>query len=124
LVQTIPSIEPGSAGPNTAAEVAVHPNGRYVYASNRGTENSIAVFAIDPGSGALTLVERVPSRGLWPRNFSIDRTGRWMVVSNHDSDNLVVFAIDRESGRLTATGEPIFAPNPFGTRFLEGPAQP
>lgn len=118
-VQIIATLEPGFTGANTAAEIAVHPSGRYVYASNRGADNSIAVFSVDRDSGRLTPVERVPSRGLWPRNFSIDRAGRWMVVSNHDSDSLVVFAIDEASGRLTPVGEPVAAPTPFGTRFLE-----
>jgi len=122
LEQTLSTLEPGFDGENTAAEIAVHPSGRYVYASNRGTENSIAVFAVDPASGGLRPVERVSSRGAWPRNFSIDRSGRWMVVSNHDSDNLVVFAIDPSTGRLTPVGDPVSAPLPFGTRFLESSA--
>lgn len=118
-LQTISTLPADFSGQNTASEIAVHPSGRYIYASNRGSDNTIAVFAVDPVSALLTPVDRVSSRGLWPRNFSIDRTGRWMVVSNHDSDSLVVFAIDPVSGRLAAVGEPVAAPNPFGTRFLE-----
>ena len=119
LRQTVSTLPEGFAGENTAAEVAVHPSGNYVYASNRGTDNSIAVFAVDAGPGPLSAIERVSSRGQWPRNFSIDRSGRWMIVSNHDSDSLAVFSIDRSTGRLTPVGEPVTAPHPFGTRFLE-----
>jgi 6-phosphogluconolactonase len=116
--QTIPTLEAGFTGENTAAEIAVHPSGRFIYASNRGTENCVTVFSVDPASGQLALVERVSSRGKWPRNFTIDPEGRWMVVSNHDSDNAVVFRIAAETGRLTPVGDPVSLPTPFGTRFL------
>lgn len=124
LDQSISTLAPGFSGANTAAEIAVHPSGRYVYASNRGADNSIAAFTIDATSGKLAPLARVSSRGLLPRNFTIDRSGRWMVVSNHDSDSLVVFAIDPTTGGLAPVGEPVTVPNPFGTRFLEAPAQP
>ena len=115
--QTISTLPADFTGENTCAEIEVHPNGRFLYASNRG-HDSLAVFAIDPASGQLAFVERVSSRGKWPRNFAFDPTGRWIVCTNHNSDNAVVFRVDAATGRLTPVGEPVAVPYPFCERFL------
>ena len=115
--QTIPTLPPDFKGTNTCAEVEVHPNGKFLYGSNRG-HDSIAIFAIDAASGRLTLVEHVPTQGKWPRNFAFDPSGRWMLVTNHNSDNAVVFRVDEATGHMTRTGEPVPVPFPFCERFL------
>ncbi|HUJ44689.1 MAG TPA: lactonase family protein [Opitutaceae bacterium] len=115
--QTSSTLPADFKGTNTCAEVEVHPNGRFLYGSNRG-HDSIAVFAIDPATGRLTPVEYVPTQGKWPRNFAFDPTGRWMLVTNHNSDNAVVFRVDEATGRLTQTGAPVPVPFPFCERFL------
>jgi 6-phosphogluconolactonase len=116
--QTIPTLPPDFKGVNTCAEVIVHPNGRFLYGTNRG-HNSIAVYAIDPANGHLTLVEHVSSRGNKPRNLTFDPTEQWMLCSNHDSDNAVVFRVDAATGRLTPVGDPVQVPFPFCGRFLK-----
>ena len=73
-LQTIPTLPPDFTGSNTTAEIFVHPNGRFVYGSNRG-HDSIAVFAVEEGSGKLKLVGHTPTGGKAPRNFAIDPTG-------------------------------------------------
>jgi 6-phosphogluconolactonase len=118
--QSISTLPADFTGINNCAEVVVHPNGKFLYGSNRG-HNSIAVFAIDPENGRLSLVEHAASRGKKPRNFAFDPTGRWIVCSNHDSDNAVVFRVDEATGRLSPTGEPVTAPFPFCERFLPAP---
>jgi 6-phosphogluconolactonase len=118
--QTVPTLPAGFHGVNTCAEVLVHPNGRFLYGSNRG-HNSIAVFAIDAENGRLTPVEHVPTRGKTPRNFAFDPSGSWIVCTNQDSDNAVVFRVDGTTGRLTQTGEPIPVPGPFCERFVPVP---
>ena len=118
--QTVSTLPTDFKGVNTCAEVLVHPNGKFLYASNRG-HDSIAVFAIDPASGRLTPVERVSTQGRTPRNFAFDPTGKWIVCSNHGSDNAVVFRIDETTGRLTQTGQPVPVPFPFCERFLPVP---
>jgi 6-phosphogluconolactonase len=114
---SISTLPPGFSGPNTCAEIKVHPSGKFLYASNRG-HDSIAVFLIDPGTGHLLLVERQPSQGRMPRNFTFDPAGKWLLVTNHDSNNAVVFSVDQQTGRLTQVGEPVTVPNPFCLRFL------
>jgi 6-phosphogluconolactonase len=88
------------AGASTCAEVRVHPNGRFVYGSNRG-HASIAVFAFDAHSGRLTLVEITPTGGKSPRNFALSPDGLWLVAANQYSNSLAVFRVDGTTGRLT-----------------------
>lgn len=107
--QTVPTLPAGFKGPNTCAEIRVHPNGRFVYGSNRG-HDSLAVFARNEATGRLTLVEIVPSGGGHPRNFSLTPDGNWLVCANRDSDNLVSFRVDPATGRLTATGHTATVP--------------
>ena len=97
-----PLLPADSQGQSTAAELAVHPNGRFLYASNRG-HDSLAVFAI-ARSGALELIERLPSGGRTPRHFALDPTGRWLWAANQDSNDIVVFRVDANTGRLEAAG--------------------
>jgi 6-phosphogluconolactonase len=100
--QTLPTLPPDFTAPNTTAEVRVHPNGRYVYGSTRG-HDSIAVFAVDPASGDLALLEIVPSGGRTPRNFALSPDGRWLVCGHQDTPLVTVFRVDPSSGRLTRT---------------------
>lgn len=87
-------------GPNTTAEVRVHPNGRFVYGSNRG-HDSIAVFERDPATGLLSRLEIVPCGGQHPRHFSLSPDGTWLVCANMNSDSLTVFRVEAQTGRLT-----------------------
>jgi 6-phosphogluconolactonase len=117
-LQTLPTAELSSN--ISGAEIAVHPNGRFVYSSTRGA-NTIGVFAIDADRGTLTPVERTPSGGQTPRNFAIDPTGAYLFAANQDSDNVVVFRIDPRSGKLSPTGDMLDAFAPVCVIFV--PAQ-
>lgn len=117
-IQTISTLPSGFAGSNTAAEVLLHPSGKFLYASNRGDENSIAVFSIDSRTGTLTFIEDVPSGGKIPRNFGIDPSGEWLLAANQDSNTIVAFRINRESGHLTATGHAVEVKSPAIVHFL------
>ncbi|MGA8273105.1 MAG: lactonase family protein [Candidatus Sulfotelmatobacter sp.] len=101
----------------TAAEIQVHPSGKFLYASNRG-HDSIAVFAIDPNKGTLTLVEYAPTKGQSPRNFAIDPPGTLLFAANEKSDNIVLFRIDAHTGRLTPTGEALDIGQPVCVKFV------
>jgi 6-phosphogluconolactonase len=100
---TVPTLPRGVRASNSTAEIRVHPGGRFLYGSNRG-HDSIAVYAVNPATGALTFVEHEPTRGKTPRNFTIDPTGQWLIAANQGSDTLAVFRIDTKDGSLTATG--------------------
>jgi 6-phosphogluconolactonase len=115
--QTISTLPENFKGVNTAAEIMIHPDGKFLYASNRG-DNSLAVFAIDQTNGTLTPIEHVPSVGKTPRNFAFDPTGKWILCSNQDSNFAVVFRVDENTGKLTQAGDPVSVPYPFCERFL------
>jgi 6-phosphogluconolactonase len=115
--QTVTTLPADFKGISTCAELLIHPNGKFLYGSNRG-HDSLAVFAIDPDNGRLTTVEHVSSGGKSPRNFAFDPTAQWIVLTNHDSNNAVVFRVDPVSGRLVRKGDPISVPSPFCERFL------
>jgi len=119
-VQTVSTLPNGFAGRNSTAEVQVHPSGRFLYGSNRG-HNSIAIFAIEPQTGRLTVVGHEPTQGETPRNFGIDPTGTYLVAANRRSNNLVVFRIDPKTGQLKPTGVTAEVPAPVCVKFV-GPA--
>ena len=99
----MPSSPETFAGEKSGAEIAVLPDGKFLYSSNRGPDN-IAIFRIDAKKGTLTALERVPTQGKTPRNFAIDPTGKYLFAANQDSDNVVVFRIDKGTGHLTPAG--------------------
>ena len=117
-VQTVSTLPKGFKGFSTAAEVALHPSGKFLYASNRDDDNSIAVFAVDPAKGTLTLIENAPSLGLRPRNFAIDPGGDWLIVAHQDSNTVVTFRIDKNSGRLTPSGQSVAISSPAMVDFM------
>jgi 6-phosphogluconolactonase len=99
-VATVSLLPEGFKGENTGAEIAIHPNGKFVYASNRG-DDSILVFSVtDLKRGTLKLEQRVPSGGKTPRQFEIDPSGHWLLAGNQNSDNIAIFSIDVASGKL------------------------
>jgi 6-phosphogluconolactonase len=116
-LQTISALPKGFSGENTAAEIEIHPSGKFLFASNRG-DDGIAVFAIDSQTGLLTHVETEPTRGKTPRNFAIDPTGSWLLAANQDSDNIVVFRIDQKTGRLKSTGDVLQVQSPVCLKFV------
>jgi 6-phosphogluconolactonase len=109
--QIIPSVPESFTGNSRASEIAVSPDGRFVYASNRGFD-SVAVFAIDLANGWLRPVEYRPSEGKTPRFFAIDPTGRFMFVANEESDTIVTFAVDSQTGKLATTGDVVKTRSP------------
>ena len=116
-LQSISSLPKSFKGENYAAEIAVHPSGKFLYASNRG-HDSIAVFAIDPARHTLTPLEDVPTQGKFPRSFGITPDGTYMFVANQKSDNVVIFRIDQKSGRLTPTGQSLAVTSPVCVKFV------
>jgi 6-phosphogluconolactonase len=85
--------------------VVVHPNGRYLYAANEmGKTSSVSAFSIEPKTGKLTLLNQLPALGEDPCHLSFDRTGKFLLVANYTSGNVVVFPIlpDGKLGEHTA----------------------
>jgi len=110
-LQTLSTLPVGYVGDNSCADIHVSPDGRFLYASNRG-HNSIAVFSIDDNS-RLALIQHESTQGKTPRNFALDPTGRLLLVGNQNSNNVVTYYIDQQSGRLRATGQSISISSPM-----------
>ncbi len=119
-LQTISMVPKDYTGAKGAAEIAVHPNGNFVYSSNRDTSNggrdTIAVFAVDPEKGTLTAVDYTPV-GKIPRNFAIDPTGQYLFEANQQGASVLVFRIDPKTGKLTSTGDKLDVPLPVCVVF-------
>lgn len=103
-------------GDSTAAEVEVDRSGRFLYASNRGSD-TIALFSIDPLTGLLTSETTTPTFGRTPRFFALSPDGAFMYVANEDTDTLVVFKVDRSTGRLILTDHAIETGSPVCVVF-------
>lgn len=115
--QVLPSLSDRFTGHSRASEIEVHPNGRFVYASNRG-EDSVAVFEVDPADGRLLLTQTAPALGRTPRFFALHPSGRWLYVLNEDSDTIVRFAVDEAVGHLNPVGAPVHCASPVCMSFV------
>ena len=118
--QAITTLPAGFSGPNTAAEIAVSSDGRFLYGSNRG-DDSLAMFKIDAASGALAPAGHVSTGGRTPRHFAIDPSGRWLLAANQDSDSIAVFLLDPSTGRPELVGRPITVSKPVCVVFVPPP---
>lgn len=115
LAENISTMQPDGPAPVpgeplTAAEVAISPDGRFLYACTRG-DDSLTVFEI-AGDGELTFRQRIGSGGKIPRQFTLDPTGNWIVCCNNNSPAVTIFQ------RNSATG---FLTGPIQTLAVESP---
>jgi len=117
-LQTISTLPKSFTGQNDDAEIQMYPSGKFLYASNRGSD-TIAVFAVDSSKGTLTPIEYTPTQGKIPRSFGIDPTGKFLFAENQKSDNVVVFGIDAKTGHLTPTGKVLDVGSPVCVKFLK-----
>jgi len=117
-VSTLSILRKDYSGVKEAAEIAVHPNGKFLYASNRAGIDSISTFSIDPVKGTLELKDEYPTMGKTPRNFAIDPTGKFLLAANQGSNNIVIFRIDSATGALSPTGEVMEVPAPVCITFV------
>jgi 6-phosphogluconolactonase len=104
VLQTISTEPTGYCGPHSTAEIAAHPSGKFLYASNRG-HNSIVGYRIDRSTGLLSIIGFATQDIKFPRSFAIDPRGRWLYVANQKGDTIVQFEIDQETGELKPTGQ-------------------
>ncbi len=117
-LQTVSALPPGYSGPLQAADIHLTPSGKFLYTSIR-KHNSIAIFAVDEKTGLLTYVENQSTKGQTPRNFAIDPTGTFLLAANQDSDNIITFKINQQSGRLEETGHITDCPTPACLKMIQ-----
>jgi 6-phosphogluconolactonase len=97
--QTISTLPPDFTGTNTTAEIRIHPNGRFLYNTNRG-HNSVTMFEIEPETGELEVIGWESTRGQWPRGMNIEPSGNFLYAANQNTDSIAVFRIHPANGRL------------------------
>ncbi len=115
-IQTVETLASDYEGERACADIHLSEDGRFLYGSNRG-ENTIVIFTVDRNTGELMLVGREGVQGDWPRNFTIDPSGNFLLVANQRSDNITVFKRDAEQGTLEFLNE-IALPSPVCLEFL------
>ena len=118
-IQNIETHPKDFSGVIGSADIHVSPDGNFLYASNRGDENTITIFSIDKATGRLKLKGFQPVLGKTPRNFIIDPTGNFLLVANQESDNVVIFKRNNETGLLKETGMQIKVPKPVCLQMSE-----
>lgn len=115
-ISALPKDFTGAAG---SADIHVSPDGKFLYCSNRGDANSITIFSINQQNGKITVVGHQAVLGKTPRNFNFDPTGNYLLVANQQSDEVVIFKIDKKTGLLTDTGKRIEVGNPVCIKWID-----
>ena len=115
-IQKVSTSPADYTGNKSVAEIAVSSDGRFVYVSSRG-DHMIVAFEIDKKTRKLKEIQRIPSEGTLPWHFALHRSGKWMLVTNRDSDSINLFAINRRTGKLSNTGKSLTTPKPVHIAF-------
>lgn len=119
MIQTIITHPDNYRGMPGSADIHIDPDGKFLYASNRGEENTIAIFSVNKKTGQLTSKGFSSTGGKTPRNFIIDPSGNYLIVANQNSDNIVFFKRNKISGALTATGQEIKVSKPVCLQIIK-----
>ena len=114
-LQVMSTLPTDFTGYSTTAEIAVSPDGRFVYGSNRG-HDSVTIFTANP-EGLLSVVGWQPTQGSSPRFIGLDPAGHFLYVANEQGDTVVTFRVDGGSGKLTPTGQVIKNASPVTIVF-------
>jgi 6-phosphogluconolactonase len=117
IIQNISSLPEGFSEKNSAADIHLHPSGKFLYVSNRG-HHSIASFTVDGNSGELEVLEHTSTRGKTPRNFAVSPDGEHLYAANQDSNSVAIYKINQESGKLQPEGEPLEVMTPVSLEFI------
>lgn len=117
-ISSMPAADTSNAG---SADIHVSPDGNFLYASNRANANSIAIFKINKKNGKLSSVGHQSTLGKTPRNFNFDPTGNFLLVANQNSDEIVIFKVDKITGLLTDTQQRIKVGKPVCLQWASAP---
>lgn len=118
-IQSVSASKPGFSGFMGSADIHISPDGKFLYSSNRGDANDISIFNINAANGKLIYITSEPVLGKAPRNFCIDPSGNMLLVANQNSDEIVIFYRDKNTGRLKDSGKRISVPNPVCLKWVK-----
>ena len=114
-ISTLPAGDTSFAG---SADIHISPDGKFLYASNRGDVNSMVVYRVNKKDGKLTLIGHQSTLGKTPRNFSIDPSGKFLLCANQNSDEIVIFRRDVATGLLTDSGNRVSVGKPVCIKWI------
>ena len=117
-IQSIGTLPAGYNGPFGGADIHLSPDGRFLYSSNRGNANNLAIFSVNTKTGKLRQAGFQSTLGIKPRNFSFDPTGKFLLVANQESDDIVIFRVNAKTGMLKDTGHRIHTGNPVCIKWI------
>ena len=118
-IETVPATELEREKAKSCSEIRIHPNGKFVYAANRG-HDTITVFSVDQTTGKLKWVQRENPRCATPRNFNLTPDAKWLLAAGQLSNTLGLFSVDSEAGRITFQQQSVFVPSPICVLFDQG----
>ncbi|MDH5160860.1 lactonase family protein [Heyndrickxia oleronia] len=117
ILQYISTLPSDFTENSQGSAIHISSDGHFVYAANRG-HDSIAVYGVNQETGELTFIEHTLTEGNWPRDFVLDPTENFLIASNQNSSNLVIFKRDSATGKLTLLQSDIKVPDPVCVKFL------
>lgn len=115
IISSMPAGDTSFAG---SADIHVSPDGKFLYASNRAESNTIGIFSINQKNGKLSLIGHQSTLGKTPRNFNFDPSGNFLLVANQNSDAIVIFKVDKQTGLLTDTHNRIDVGKPVCLKWI------
>ena len=110
-IQEVGTVASDFKGRIDAADIHVSQDGKFLYQSNRGDVNEISVFSILP-TGRLAVASKTSTLGAGPRNFAIDPSGKFLLVANQRTDDVIIFNRNDVTGALTDSGNRIKVGSP------------
>jgi 6-phosphogluconolactonase len=116
-IQSVGTLSDDFKGENTTAEIAISSDGKFLYGSNRGS-GTVAVYSVNKSTGMLAKVQDAATGGTTIRSFGIDPTGQFLLAGLQEKNSVVEFRRDKNTGKLTLTGEKVDAPTPVCVMFL------
>ena len=116
-IETIPTIPADFKERNSLSDIRIHPNGKFVYASNRG-HDSLVIVRIEEETGKMIPVDIVSTLGGIPREFDFEPSGRFLYVGNQTTNQMITFAVDPDTGKMTPSGAKMEIPKPACVKFL------
>ena len=119
VIQQIATHPDTAKGDFGSADIHISPDGKFLYASNRGNENNITIFSVNRSTGNLTLKGYQSTMGVQPRNFTLDPSGKYLLAANQKTGNIVIFKRDPITGLLQYTGGQINIPEPVCLKMIK-----
>ncbi|MET0391670.1 MAG: lactonase family protein, partial [Chitinophagaceae bacterium] len=116
-LQRVSAIQADTAGYRGSADIHVSPDGKFLYATSRGDFNTITTYAVN-ADGTLTVKGSQSVLGIAPRNFNFDPAANYLLVANQQSDGIVIFKRNKETGALTDTGKRIAVGMPVCIKWM------